>query len=180
MSASDRELRADRLAAAMQQHFGDDQARIDHAFAVLRWARELLGEEGGDPTVVIAAALLHDVGIPEARRKYGSSAGRYQQIEGPPIARRIMQELGLDDPTIEHVVRIIGNHHTGRDIDTVEFNILWDADWLVNLPEEFPDAARRREAAGQAMRTATGRRLAERLPTGGAERAGQPDEEGER
>jgi putative nucleotidyltransferase with HDIG domain len=128
------------LIAAMKKEFGDDQKRITHALSVLEKAQELLGDEGADPRVVLTAAILHDIGIQEAERKHGSSAGKYQEIEGPPIARRIMKELNLDEDTIEHVSRIIGNHHSARDIDTPEFRIVWDADWLVNIPDEFPDA----------------------------------------
>lgn len=130
----------DRLVAAMKKEFGDDQRRITHALTVLDKAQELLREEGGDPRVVLTAAILHDIGIQEAEKKHGSSAGKYQEIEGPPITRRIMEELNLDEDTIEHVIRIVGSHHSARDIDTLEFRIIRDADWLVNIPDEFPDA----------------------------------------
>ncbi len=136
----DEESLVDRLIAAMKKEFGDDQKRITHALSVLEKAQELLGKEGGDPRVVLTAAILHDIGIQEAERKHGSSAGKYQEIEGPPIARRIMEELNLDESTIEHVSRIVGSHHSARDIDTLEFRIIWDADWLINIPDEFPDA----------------------------------------
>ena len=46
--------------------------------------------------VVRAAAVLHDIGIREAERKHGSSAGKYQEVEGPPIARRILEKLSVD------------------------------------------------------------------------------------
>lgn len=130
----------DRLIAAMKKEFGDDQKLITHALLVLEKAKGLLGNEDGNPRVVLTAAVLHDIGIKEAERKHGSSVGKYQEIEGPPIARRIMKELNLDEDTIEHVSRIIGNHHSAKDIDTPEFRIVWDADWLVNIPNEFPDA----------------------------------------
>jgi len=46
-----------------------------------------------------------------------------------------MAETGIDEHVIEHVCRIIANHHSALDIDTLEFRIIWDSDWLVNLPE---------------------------------------------
>ncbi|MFC1538357.1 HD domain-containing protein [Candidatus Latescibacterota bacterium] len=131
----------ERLIKSMKNTFGDDRKRISHALSVLAYAEELHGIEGGDRDVVTAAAVLHDIGIHEAERKYGSTAGKYQEIEGPPIARRIMEELGLGEELIFHVCRIVGSHHTGRDIDTIEFRILWDSDWLVNMPDEFPNAS---------------------------------------
>ena len=128
---------ADRLIKAMKHEFGDDQKRIKHTLIVFDQAQKIMCKEGGDPRVVIAAAILHDIGIQEAERKYGSSAGKYQEIEGPPIAKRIMEELGFESSTVEHVCRIVGSHHSGRDIDTLEFSILWDADWIVNFRDEF-------------------------------------------
>ena len=129
-----------KLIAGMKRVFGSDRKRIDHAFAVLGRAREIIQQEKADPKVVMAAAILHDIGIQAAERKHGSAAGVYQELEGPAIAQPIMEEAELDSEGIEHVLKIIANHHTARDIDTPEFRILWDADWLVNIPEEFPNA----------------------------------------
>lgn len=129
----------DSLIAAMKQVFGADQKRISHALAVLEHAQEILNSENADRTVVLAAAILHDIGIQEAERKHGSNAGVYQEMEGPPIARNILQDLGLDPDAIESVVTIVGSHHTVRGVDTPEFRIIWDADWLVNMPDNHPD-----------------------------------------
>ena len=128
-----------QLIRAMKEIFGQDEKRIEHALAVLGWARQILEKEPGDPEVVIAAAILHDIGIHEAERKHGSSAGIYQEREGPPIAGKVMEKLNMNPGVIDHVCRIVGSHHTARDIATPEFRILWDADWLVNLPDVFPD-----------------------------------------
>lgn len=120
----------------MKGVFGDDQKRINHALAVLSYAEKIFGVEGGDSNVITAAAILHDIGIHEAERKYGSAAGKYQEIEGPPIAECLLEEEGFPYETIEHVCKIIANHHSAKDIDTLEFRIIWDADWLVNIPDE--------------------------------------------
>ena len=128
----------DNLIEDMKAVFGEDRKRIDHALSVLGHAEQIQAVEGGEPLVVKAAAILHDIGILEAERKHGSSAGRYQEIEGPPIARKILENYNLDGKTVEHICKIIANHHSARDIDTLEFRIVWDADWLVNMYEEFP------------------------------------------
>jgi len=130
----------ERLIREMKNLFGGDQRRVDHALSVLDYAEQIQAMEGGDPLVVKAAAILHDIGIHEAQRKYGSSGGKYQEIEGPPIAREILSQYDLGEAIVEHVCRIIANHHSAKDIDTLEFRILWDSDWLVNIPAEFPGA----------------------------------------
>jgi len=153
---------ADGFIEAMGKEFGEDRKRVAHALRVLEYAQELLREEGGEARVVIAAAVLHDIGIVEAERKHGSSAGKYQEMEGPPIARRIMEGLGLDEETIEHVCRIVGSHHSAGDIDTVEFRILWDADRLVNMADAFrgDSEATVREKIDRDYRTSAGKKLA--------------------
>ena len=151
-----------RLIEAMRATFGDDRRRIDHALSVLGYAERILQAENADATVVTAAAVLHDIGIHEAERVHGSSAGRYQEMEGPPIARRIMEELELDEKTIEHACRIVGSHHSAGDIDTPEFCIIWDADWLVNIRHEKPGAtaAELGEFIGRVFKTETGAEIA--------------------
>ncbi|MFW6189488.1 MAG: HD domain-containing protein [Planctomycetota bacterium] len=135
VSGEERQSIADRLTDAVREEFGDDRRRIEHAFRVLDHAEDILREEGGDPRVVIAAALLHDVGIPAAVEKHGSSDPAHQEAEGPPIARRILDRLDFDPGAVDHVCRIIASHHSGGDIDTAEFRVVWDADRLVNIAE---------------------------------------------
>ncbi len=155
----------ERLVLEMKATFGDDQRRIDHAMKVLHYAETLLEAESGDPLTVKAAAILHDIGIHEAERKHGSPGGRFQEIEGPPIARAILERLDIDEPTIDHVCRIVGSHHSANDIDTPEFRIIWDADWLVNIPDEHADADREKltRLIERVFKTSKGRELAEEM-----------------
>ena len=155
----------ERLTARMKETFGDDRRRIDHALKVLGHAETILEAEGGDPLTVRAAAILHDIGIHEAQRKHGSVAGRFQEIEGPAIARAILDELQLDQSTIDHVCRIVGSHHSAKDIDSIEFRIIWDADWLVNIPEEHTGASQEKLAKliARILKTKRGRALADEL-----------------
>ncbi|MCX5866932.1 MAG: HD domain-containing protein [Proteobacteria bacterium] len=161
-SSEQEESLVDRLIEAVKKEFGCDQKRITHALMVLEKAQKILRREGGNPRVVLTAALLHDIGIKATERKHGSAAGKYQEIEGPPIAQRIMRELNLDVETIEHVSRIVGSHHSAGDIDTLEFRILWDADWLVNLREEFPQAGKEEleKKIARIFKTGTGKEMA--------------------
>jgi hypothetical protein len=149
----------------MKVVFGKDLKRINHALSVLKYAEKILAAQGGNQTVVTAAAILHDIGIHQAEQKYSSSAGIYQEIEGPPIAKAILEKYQLDEKTIEHICKIIANHHSAKDIDTPEFRIIWDADWLVNLAEEFPDATKPQLQAiiEKIFKTEKGHRLAIKL-----------------
>lgn len=153
---------ASKVKLAMQATFGDDQKRIDHACAVAFWVTTLLDYVDADPELALCAAYLHDIGIHEAERKHGSCSGNYQEIEGPPIARAILEELGVEEAKIVTICNMVGLHHTPKGVDSAEFRILWDADALVNLEEVLP--GKNQEDAGRiihkSMVTEAGYRLA--------------------
>lgn len=141
---------ADALIPEMEQIFADTPGMIRHTHTVLGHATDIHEHEGGDRTIVRAAAILHDIGIPRAREIHGSSAGHYQEIEGRPVARGILTKHGFAEEQIEHICGIVANHHSDADpeiVSTIEFQILWDADWLVNFPRRYPDAGREQRAS---------------------------------
>jgi putative nucleotidyltransferase with HDIG domain len=155
----------DKLVYEMEKYFGADEKRIEHAIAVLNYTEQIQAVEGGDPLIVRAAAILHDIGIREAERKHGSSAGKYQELEGPAIAEEILNKYDIPPEAVEHACKIVANHHSAKEIDTTEFRIIWDADWLVNIPADFPDASNDdlRQIIEKRFKTREGRRIAEEL-----------------
>jgi len=156
------EQRLARIRAAMEEYFGADQRRIAHALRVTEFAKRLLLHEPGDKELVLATALLHDIGIPEAERKHGSAAGNLQEIEGPPLAREILTGLSYPEPFIAEVCLIIASHHSPGEVESDNFRLLWDADWLVNFGEELtlPDDRARRKAISEIFLTPTGKKVA--------------------
>lgn len=126
-------------------YFGMDKKRIAHAMKVYCFSYALWEEEArekhipeSDPRkeTLLTAAILHDIGIHEAEKKYRSSAGKYQEIEGPPIAKEIMKKCGVSAKIAERVLFLIGNHHSYQKIDDTDFQILVEADLIVNLEED--------------------------------------------
>lgn len=158
------ELLKDRVAVEMKHYFKRDFKRIGHAANVARYAEQIVKEEKGDPAVVLCAAYLHDIGIHEAERKYNSTAARYQEKEGSPIAREILRRLGVREDLIEGVCDIIGHHHHPRDEETLNFKILHDADLIVNLEEKQKKAPTDPDKLvaiiEKAVQTESGRKLA--------------------
>jgi len=129
-------LLKDRVAIAMKRYFGHDFRRINHARRVANYAEEIGRSEKGDLAVILCAAYLHDIGIKEAERKYQSTLARYQEQEGPPVARAILEQVGGRPELIDEVCDIIGHHHHPRPQETVNFKALYDADLIVNLEEK--------------------------------------------
>jgi len=125
----------DRVRSSMEHYFGDDQRRIDHALQVASYAEQMLAFIEADVVLILSAAYLHDIGIHEAERVHGSSAGNWQELEGPPIARQILNGLEADAFLVDRVATLVGCHHTPEGDDSAEFRILWDADALVNFGE---------------------------------------------
>ena len=145
--------------------FAGDKKRINHALKVLHFAEMIMAGEGVNEEmrhVVTIAALLHDVGIKAAEQKYNSSAGHYQEREGPPIAEAIMLRQGEPQTVRARVGYIIGGHHTAARNDGLDFQIIWEADLLVNIAEEglVQQGAALAEIIEKNFRTATGKAIA--------------------
>jgi putative nucleotidyltransferase with HDIG domain len=132
----------DRVLAAMEAYFGEDSRRINHAKKVADYAEQINKYEQGDPAVIMACGYLHDIGIKEAERKFQSSSAKYQHQEGPPVAREILTDLAVEEKIIEEICDIIGHHHHPRPEETTNFKVLYDADLIVNLQEDGPEAGR--------------------------------------
>ncbi len=153
------------LLQAMETYFDGDTKRIEHARKVTAYAEELWRQEGADYPTVLAASVLHDIGIHEAERKHGSTGGRYQKIEGPPIARQILAEMDFDPGKIDEVCEIIAHHHSPGRITTSNFGVLYDADWLVNLRDDYDISDRKKLATiiDRVFLTESGKALARRV-----------------
>jgi HD superfamily phosphohydrolase YqeK len=134
--AQKEDLLKDRVAIEMKRYFNPDFKRIGHAGRVARYAEKLGKKEGGDLSIILTSAYLHDIGIKEAERKHKSSAARYQEEEGPPVARTILNKLGANMELIDEVCDIIGHHHHPKEEETLNFKVLYDADLITNLEEK--------------------------------------------
>ncbi len=153
-----------RFFDELKKHFEDDERRVEHAEKVADFAEKILKQGKGDWHIVVPAALLHDVGIKEAEKKYGSLAGKYQEKEGPAIAGRILMELGFRKEYIEEICDIIGHHHTPGEDESDNYKVLYDADTLVNLKEAAAEIGRERLAGAIESKflTAPGKELAKK------------------
>jgi HD superfamily phosphodiesterase len=128
-----------QIVLEMIRFFGDDVKRINHSLKVLGFSKAIcVGEKltENEKLIIELSAILHDIGIKAAEQKYNSSSGHYQEIEGPPIASAILQGKNIDNTTIERVCYLVGNHHSYAKIDNIDFQILIEADFLVNIFED--------------------------------------------
>lgn len=165
--AEKEDLLKDRVAIEMKRYFKSDFKRIGHAMRVARYAEAICKAEGGHPAVVLCAAYLHDIGIHEAERKYDSTAAEYQEKEGPPIAKSILEKLGAKPPLIEEVIDIIGHHHHPAPEETLNFKIVYDADLIANLEDKAKqtpiESDRLEQIMAKSMFTDSGKEEAKRV-----------------
>jgi HD superfamily phosphodiesterase len=150
------------LLLKMADYFAKDPRRVSHALNVYGFARMIAVEEKldeRDEKILLAAAILHDIGIREAERKHGSTAGKYQEMEGPAVARVLLQGFPLSEEEKERILFLIGNHHSYSKIDAIDFQILAEADFLVNIQEEGLKKDAAQSIQKKIFKTKTGNRL---------------------
>ena len=132
-------MNLNQLFCEMIQYYRNDPKRIQHFTKVHSYAKligELSGMQGEELLTLEVAAYVHDIGIKVAGEKYGSSEGKLQEQEGPAVARGMLMRLGFAKDVIERVCYLIGHHHTYTGIEGRDYQILVEADFLVNLYED--------------------------------------------
>lgn len=152
----------ENLTAAMMEYDAADPKRIQHFLKVYELARTIGLLEGLDKKtqfILESAALLHDIGIHKAQEKYGSCAGKYQELEGPPEAAALLKRLDWPDEETQRICFLIGHHHTYTGIDGPDWQILVEADFLVNLYEDGESEETIKNAYERIFKTENGRRL---------------------
>jgi HD superfamily phosphodiesterase len=125
--------------------FLDTRNNVIHTYIVYQYARALVKAEPCDSGIVIAAAILHDVGwsrIPESEQlnAFGptvrdQSLRRKHEVEGVLIANRILNSLKHDTGSIREILAIIDGHDTIEEARTAEDAIVKDADKLWRFSE---------------------------------------------
>ncbi len=132
-------LQLARLMAAMIHYDKGDPKRIQHLIKVHDLCRTMGLLEGMDETslhILETTAILHDIGAHISEQKYGMSTGKHQELEGPAEAEKLMHEIGgFTEETQERVKFLIAHHHTYTNIQGLDYQILIEADFLVNLYE---------------------------------------------
>jgi len=132
MSTSAQDLKAE-LLRVLTEFFGNDIRRINHAKSVLHHA-ELLAKDRSDADmdILLACAILHDVGIKPSEEKYGYNNGKTQEELGPAEAEKLLHSINFPVNKVQKVKDIIGNHHSRSHYDYPELEILKSADLIVN------------------------------------------------
>ncbi len=118
-----------KLSATVREKMSSEGSGHDwwHVYRVWRMARHLAQDEKADLFVVELGALLHDIA------DYKFHGGDYSV--GPRVAREMMEGLGVDGETMDHVCDIVATISfkggvATEGMKTLEGRIVQDADRL--------------------------------------------------
>lgn len=152
----------DKLFMEMIRYYSGDAKRIQHFVKVHSFAK-LIGEmeqlDEKSMKILETAAYVHDIGIKPAERKYGKSNGKLQEQEGPSVAREMLVKLGFEDKITERVCYLVGHHHTYTNIEGMDYQILVEADFLVNLYEDHSNMETVNSVYHKIFRTESGKQI---------------------
>ena len=136
--------------------------RIQHFLKVHSFAKTIaVFEHLDEKTLFIteAAAIVHDIGIRLCLEKYGDGNGKLQEKEGPAIAAGLLDRLGFDSEVSERVQYLIGHHHTYNNIDGIDYQILVEADFLVNICDDNLTKDAALKAYNNIFKTESGKKI---------------------
>ena len=127
-----------RILVKMIDYSAGNRKDIHHLMKVHSYARiigkgEGLSEELQKITEI--AALVHALACPLCRIKYGNTNGKYQEAEGPALTESFLADTGLTREEIARIAYLVGHHHTYEGVEGLDYQILLEADYLVNADE---------------------------------------------
>ena len=135
---------------------------IDHFLHVWAYARmigELEGVDKDTQFILEVAAVTHDIACPLCRKKYGNTEGKNQEKEGEPLVRVFLSDAGMTQEQIDRVAFLVGHHHTYTGVDGIDYQILLEADYIVNAIENRREQESIRRFRDNIAKTETGKRL---------------------
>ena len=133
---------------------------VEHFLKVLSYAGMIGKLEGLDEKtqdILEMAAIVHDIACPLCREKYGNTDGKHQEIESEGLLRPFLFEFNLAEEVLERVIYLVSHHHTFSGIDGQDYQILVEADFLVNASEAQMSRAQIEAFKGKVAKTETGK-----------------------
>ena len=135
---------------------------IEHFVKVWSYAKtigELEGLDSETQFLLETEALTHDIACPVCRKKYGNANGKLQEKESPALIIAFFSDTDLTESQVERVSYVVGHHHTYNGVDGLDWQILLEADYIVNASENAYSKENVQEFLETHAKTAAGKRL---------------------
>lgn len=136
---------------------------IDHFIKVWTYAKTIGELEQTDEEtqyILEVAAITHDIACPLCRVKYGNTNGKYQEEEGAPLVTEFLSDTGMTKEQISRVAYLVGHHHTLTGIEGMDYQILIEADYIVNATESGYSRENVENFVEKIMQTSSGKEIA--------------------
>ena len=143
----------------MVEYSKGDLHDINHFMKVYAYAKTIAEGENLSPEqqkLVEVTAVVHDIACPLCRVKYGNANGKHQEEESAALIEEFFSDSDLPKEFVDRVSYIVSHHHTITGIDGIDYQILVEADFLVNLAEEQSSRETIESVKGKIFKTKTG------------------------
>ena len=156
------DLLKDRVAVEMKLMLKKDFKRVGQATRSARYAEKIANAEGADLAVVLSATYLQDV----AMKPPGDESIPTTE-EKIAAAKAILEKLSAREDLISEVGDIIEAVHSGKKLDSINFQTVHDAILLGNLQGRLKKTPEMAESLGREvsarLRTKKGKELLDTL-----------------
>ena len=123
----------------MVEYSKGDLHDINHFMKVYAYAKTIAEGENLSPEqqkLVEVTAVVHDIACPLCRVKYGNANGKHQEEESAALLEEFFADSDLPKEFVDRVSYIVSHHHTITGIDGIDYQILVEADFLVNILDD--------------------------------------------
>ncbi len=155
-------MRTAEILEKMLRNANGNLHDINHFMSVWGYARTIGEMEGLDADtqfVLEVAAITHDIACPVLRERDGNTNHRHQETEGAPMVREFLADTGLSTAQLDRVAYLVGHHHTLEGIDGMDYQILIEADYIVNASEKGYSKENVRNFINRYVKTEAGKRI---------------------
>lgn len=135
---------------------------VEHFLKVWGFAKtigELEGLDAHTQQVLELAAVIHDIACPLCREKYGNTLGKNQELESPALVEAFFEDLPVAREDVERISWLAAHHHTYEGVEGLDYQILLEADYLVNASESGYSRSAIEAFCKNVFRTEAGTRL---------------------
>ena len=84
---------------------------------------------------------------------------KYKELEGAPLVTEFLSDTGMTTEQISRVAYLVGHHHTLTDIKGMDYQILIEADYIVNASENGYSKENVENFVEKIVKTQSGREL---------------------
>lgn len=128
----------EQIINKMIDFYRGNRSDVRHFLKVYAYAQTIGRLEGLDEKTqdtLEIAAIVHDIACPLCREKYGNTNGNHQEEESAPLLRIFLSEFSLPGEMEDRIIYLVTHHHTYTDVKGMDYQILLEADYLVNADE---------------------------------------------